>query len=160
MTSGEAATRAAFLDQETHCRNLGSPFTVRLMRLCAERRDRSGAVGRRVLDWPGSAGPRADAVPLRLAGALHALALTGADAGLASAWPPHDADDPAIRDATYAALRVHEAEILQWLDTPPQTTEVRRSNALYPGLMLVAARTGLPPVRSGQPARGPRRQPR
>jgi hypothetical protein len=72
-----AAVRDAFLAQAVHCRDLGSPFTARLVTLAAERLAPGGRVADRVLDWPGDPSHRADAVPLRFAGALHALVLEG-----------------------------------------------------------------------------------
>jgi hypothetical protein len=41
-------------------------------------------------------------------------------------------------------LREAEAELLPWLDLPPQTNEVARSAVLTAGLAVVAAETGLP----------------
>ncbi len=68
---------AAFRQQAVWCRQLGSPLTGLLMDVLAERLDHSTAVGRRVLDWPGRPAAGNDAVPLRLAGGLHALMAPG-----------------------------------------------------------------------------------
>jgi hypothetical protein len=142
MAQGEAAVRAAFRYQAEACRTMGSPFTALVSSLVAERIDRSGAVGCRLLDWPGD--PSADALPLRLAGALHALALTGADAGVVAAWPPNTVDREAIWRAMTGAFVRHEARILATLESPPQTNETARSGLLLPALLVVARETGLP----------------
>jgi len=146
---------------------MGSPFTARLCRLVAARLAPPGAVAERVLGWPGDPRGRADALPLRLAGALHGLvlagadtglvlagadtglALAGADAGLARVYPPETTpDDDTLWRAVAAALETHAPTILARLGNPPQTNEPGRSAALAPGCMVVGARTGLPVVLS------------
>ena len=59
---------------------------------------------RKVATWPGDC--RADALALRLTGALHALVLTGRAPALAAVYPPHDgmATDAALLTAALAAL--------------------------------------------------------
>ncbi len=137
----EAGIRAAFRQQAAWCRELGSPFTARVLDLAADRLDRSSAVGHRVLDWTGLPGSRFDAVPLRLAGGLHALARRGAS--LSASYPPHVApEDGVLWRAIRSAL--DEPDLLPWLDSAPQTNEVARSAILMAGLMTVAHRTGLP----------------
>ena len=56
---------------------MGSPFTARLCRLLADRLAPGDPVSDRVLAWPGDPSHRADALPLRLAGALHGLVRRG-----------------------------------------------------------------------------------
>ena len=86
----EDAIRAAFRQQGVNCRNIGSPFTARLCDLAAARLDRTNDVGIAILSYRGDAGALRDAVPLRLAGALHGLVLSGEDADLAACYPPFD----------------------------------------------------------------------
>lgn len=136
--------REAFRGQAEFCAGMGAPFTTQLCRLVADRLQPGGAVADRLLDWPGNPDSRADAVPLRLAGALHGLVLDGSDPGLAAAYPPHAAGNDALWAAVSAAFETHAERILQRLESPPQTNEVQRSAALCPGFLLVAARTGLP----------------
>ncbi len=138
------SVRVAFVDQAEHCARLGSPFMARLMHLLAVRLDRTTAAGRHVLDWPGQASAHVDAVPLRLAGALHALVLTGQDADLAAAYPPNEVDDGPLWQAVTGAQGRHGDFIIDWMGSPPQTNEVRRMNALFPGFLVVASRFGLP----------------
>lgn len=137
----------AFADQADWCERLGSPFTAGLMRILPRVLDRSTATGRRVLGWEGRADAAGDAVPLRIAGALHALARSGTAPALAALYPPAAglATD-ALAEAVRAALTEHDAILVPWLDRAPQTNEVARSGVLYPGLMEIARRTGLPLV--------------
>ncbi len=129
--------RAAFDAQGRACAALGSAFMGRLMPLIGERL-RSGTVAERVLGWVGDPGPSADSVPLRLAGALHALKLD--DLALHAVYPPHEAPDDALWAALEDAFRVHEARILDWLERAPQTNEVRRAGPLVGALSAVAKR--------------------
>jgi hypothetical protein len=115
----------------------------RLLTGLAEALSPGMAVADRVLGWQGDPGPAGDAVALRLAGGLHALILTGEDAGLAAAYAT---DDPL--PAVMNALQRHEAHLLCWLDQPPQTNEVRRSAPLIAAAHVIAARFGPPLVLS------------
>ena len=140
------SVREAFEVQAEACERLGSPFTARLLRIAAGLLDRGTPLGRRILDWPGETGPSGDSVPLRLAGGLHALALSSAP--LAAAYPPNEPDDDALRAALAGALADHADHLDAWLDGPPQTNEVRRSAALIPAAHLLTERHGLPIVLS------------
>ncbi|PKP98635.1 MAG: DUF2332 domain-containing protein, partial [Alphaproteobacteria bacterium HGW-Alphaproteobacteria-13] len=94
----------------------------------------------RIARWPGA--PLADALPLRAAGGLHALHLSGAAPGLAPIYA--DAED--INDAAIVAgvAAGHDAALLPWLDGPPQTNEAGRSSNFVAAMLWLADR-GLPP---------------
>jgi len=140
---------AAFARQSRACNMLGSPFMARLLpllwRIIAAG---DGPVAARILTWKGDPSASGDAVPLRLAGALHALVLTRADAGLVAAYPPHVVGEDVLETVVATALQSHAARVLNWLDQPPQTNEVRRSAALLAGAAWVQAKAGLPLVLS------------
>lgn len=140
----EARVRQAFAQQAAVCAASGAPFTGRVCGLIGERLDRTTALGRRILDWPGPPAHDGDALPLRLAGGLHALARTGSD--LASAYPPNTppSDDDVLWRVIDSALISREDFLAPWLDGPPQTNEVGRSAALMTGLLVLADRFGLP----------------
>ena len=142
------SVREAFHDQAVACAAMGSPFTARLCRLLAERLDPGTPVADRVLGWPGDPRGQADALPLRLAGALHGLVLDGREPALAAVYPPATADDAALWSAVAAALDREAAYVLDRLDGPPQTNEPQRSAALCPGMLMLGALTGLPLVTS------------
>lgn len=138
------AIRDAFRDQARACAALGSPLMERLMTGLADALRPGDPVSDRVLGWQGDASSRADSVPLRLAGGLHALILTGRDPALAAAYASET--DPT--EAALAAVRRHPAFLLDWLASPPQTNEVRRSAPLIAAAHWLTARFGLPLVLS------------
>jgi hypothetical protein len=140
--SGPGIVAAAFDNQVSYCTASGADRTARI---CAALRDlitadEGGEVLARVRAWPGA--PLADALPLRLAGGLHSLHLKGAEPALAAIYEGRDGVDD--RGIVAAALLAHEAELLPWLDGPPQTNEAGRS-ANFIGAMLWLADKGLPP---------------
>lgn len=139
----EAEVRAAFVQQAEVCRGLDSPFTARVCQLVADRLDGSTDAGRAVLGWPGDPRANADALPLRLCGAFHAIARSGGPTALA--WPPNASpDDDGVWRAIRSALEGEGEFILDWLKSPPQTNEVGRSGPLMAGLLVLADRFGLP----------------
>lgn len=133
---------AHFFAQAKACDALGSPFTARLCRILAHRLDESTRTGKAVLGWRGDIG--ADAVALRLCGALHGLVLTGVDAGLAAAYPPNEAGDDEIATALAKTIRRFDDRLVAGLASAPQTNEVARSAMLLPGLLTIARESGLP----------------
>lgn len=136
--------RAAFQEQSLSCAALGSPFMTQLMGLLARHWPKDTAVARRFASWPGNIGPFGAALPLRLAGGLHALTLMGQDATLQAAYPPQVVDDAALVEAVLGALRRHDAFLSDWIGSPPQTNEVRRSAGLIAAAHWLDARFGLP----------------
>jgi hypothetical protein len=139
----EERLRAALSEQAAHCAALGSPFMARLMRLLATRLGRGSALCDRLFDWPGDPGPRGASVPLRLAGALHALKLSG-HAGLGAVYPPAAVTDAALWSAVARALETEAEAIGRFIDNPPQTNEVRRSAVLIALAHWLAAAHALP----------------
>ncbi len=69
---------------------------ARLMALAAERPAPGTAVAERVLGWEGDVSSRGQSVPLRLAGALHAVKRAG-HAGLGAVYPPAEVSGAALR---------------------------------------------------------------
>ncbi len=126
-----------FRTQAHQCGTMGSPFMERLLNLVADQLRPGDPVMNKVLNWAGDPSPNADSVPLRLAGGLHALVLDGADDALARCYPPNECSDPDLWDAIERALIAHQDFLLSWLDSPPQTNEVRRSAALIPAALTV-----------------------
>ena len=143
------AVRNSFRIQADACQALGSPFTARILRLLADGLTPGTTVADRVLAWPGDPAGRADALALRLAGGLHALALQGEPQVLRSFYtnPARYTDVEALAvllDTTDHA----PAPLLGWLASAPQTNEVRRSAPLIAAGHWLAARFGLPMVLS------------
>jgi hypothetical protein len=134
----------SFEDQARSCDMLGSPFTARLLRVLITRLRHGGAVADKVLGWQGDPSAFADALALRLVGGLHALVLAGQDAALAGVYADAAADDTRLGVAAGNALTGHAGFLLDWLNSPPQTNEVRRSVALIAAGHWLTAQYGLP----------------
>ena len=138
----EETVRAALRWQAGFATQSDSPLTARVCAGLAEVLDRSSETGRRVLDWPGEA--VADALPLRLAGGLHALARSKRAPELAEVYAGRVIAPEAVAEVLRAAIAAYDAELAGWLAGPPQTNEVGRSAVLMAGLLALAARFGHP----------------
>ena len=129
---------AHFREQARFCAEYGSRFTAQLLERCAADIEAGGPVANLVAGWPRN--PRADALSLRLAGALHAAVLTGRDAKLAAAYP---ADNVNWRmDETWPLARAFLVREHDWVSdfmrSAPQTNETRRAIALLAGFLAFA----------------------
>ncbi len=129
---------AHFREQAASCAAYGSPFTGQLIHRCAQDLESGGPVAVLIGDWPTN--PRADALALRLAGALHAAALEGRDPSLTRLYPTAHADWR--MDDIWPVARTFLARerdwVAQFIQLPPQTNEVRRSIALLAGFLAFA----------------------
>lgn len=136
-----ASVNEAHANQVAYCRSNGSPVTARIVAAVATLLGdpEPGAFIARIRDWPGAA--LADALPLRSAGGLHALHLSGLAPELAPIYANEPADDRAI---VGAVARDYEAFLLPWLDGPPQTNEAGRSSGFVAAMLWLAAQD-LPP---------------
>lgn len=133
---------ALFERQAAACDALGSPFMGQFLQILGQNITPGSDVLDRLVTWDGDASAHGDAIALRLAGALHALVLTGAAPELTAIYPPnplptnHSQVWAIVRDA----INTHHDHILQWFDTAPQTNEVRRSTAMICAAHVLAAR--------------------
>ncbi len=130
---------AHFREQAGYCRELGSRFTAELCDAMAADIEAGGPVATLVKGWPSN--PRRDAVSLRLAGYLHHSVLTGTARDLGALYPGQAA--VWTMTTVWPAARSWLAETLDaalsFMQSPPQTNEVRRAIALLPGLLQLAA---------------------
>jgi hypothetical protein len=142
--------REIFLTQARYCEELGSPFMTRLCRLFAAHIKADDATASRLISLPKTPSFWTLALALRVAGALHALVLTNRCKKLAAVYPPrHDqASDEELWEAISHAMQAHADFFIPFLDSAPQTNEVRRSAVLLPGFLTIHERTGLPFVLS------------
>ncbi|AYJ86489.1 DUF2332 family protein [Sphingomonas paeninsulae] len=129
--------RQAMEYQAQFCENSGAPITARVCRALAEAIDSKSATGARALGWTGNY--IADAVPLRLVAPFHFLFRKGSCVALDPLFRGEDCDDVA---AIHRAIAEHDAEILPWLDGPPQTNEAARSATFMAALLVLADRFG------------------
>lgn len=133
----------AFVRQAKACAGLGSPFMHRLCTLLADRLRPGTALTDRLFAWPGDLGPAAESVPLRVCGALHALRLADR-AGLAALYPPNTPDDAALWAGIAHAFETEADFINTFIDSAPQTNEVRRSISLICAAHWLTTRHDLP----------------
>lgn len=134
-----AAVPAHFRQQIAACRNLGSPFTAKVLETVLAMLEQPAAAPwtAALLGWRGD--PQADALALRLAGALHRIVRDG-DSELAAAYAAGRIDAARID----AALGRHGDVLARYLQSPPQTNEPQRSAMLLGGFLVIAAETGRP----------------
>jgi hypothetical protein len=139
-TAGPGAVATAFANQVAYCEHAGAHITARIVGGIAAvlASDARSALLDQLRGWTGA--PLADALPLRVAGGLHALHLSAAAPALAPIYRGETADDARIIGDVMAA---HEAALLPWLDGPPQTNEAGRS-ANFIAAMLWLADRGCP----------------
>lgn len=139
--SGPGIVTAAFDNQVAYCTAANAPVTARIVAAVRDllERGEGGPLLEAVRAWQGA--PLADALPLRVAGGIHSLHLKGSAPVLAAIYENRGEVDDAA--AVAAAIHAHEADLLPWLDGPPQTNEAGRS-ANFIAAMLWLAGKGLP----------------
>lgn len=148
MTDDRSGLTRGFAFQIRVCEAMGSQFSATVLRAVLADIAAAGPFARLVEPW-GAWGEReviAAAAPLRLLGGLHLLVLEGLIPALAAQYPPATAapDPDALRAELAEAARVHAAFLAEFVRSPPQTNEVRRSLCLVGGFLTVARETDLP----------------
>lgn len=113
-----------------------------LCEVLAEKLEPGSLFSDRILNWTGNA--VADALALRAAGGLHALARSGKCMQLASVYPPETSSPELLWKAIKVAISEHDAFLAGYLDSAPQTNEVARSNTILGGCLHISKMTGLP----------------
>lgn len=145
MTSSSRHIPGAFQRQIDYCAHHGAPFTAAVLEAAlADWHDPAGTLRALLPGWPGHAW--ADALPLRVAGALHAMALDGSEPVLTALYPPQGAafdpiDGPS---AVRTALARRRDRVADYLRVAPQTNEIGRSAVLLGGFAVLAQSLGLP----------------
>jgi hypothetical protein len=122
--------------QAKHSENAGAPGTAQVIRALLALEDSQAATARRIFNWQGLS--LRDAMPLRIAGGIHNLLLTGEEPRLediyAGRMPAQDQVDALIREI----VETHDFQLMPWLDGPPQTNEAGRSASFAAGLLWLA----------------------
>lgn len=143
--ASEQRIRQSFRKQAMFCERLRSPLTALICSLASERLNRTTQVGDAILSWRGAPEPEHDALALRFAAGLHAVAQTGQIKELSECYttqrPPREEQ---LWEAVEVALSAASDELLKWLKTPPQTNEVGRSAILTSGILVALAVFPLP----------------
>ena len=126
--------------QARHCAHHGAPVTASVVCAMLPLMHGTTAVGARIAEWPGL--PLEDAMPLRFAGGLHHLYLTGADLRLARLYSGGVTRQSEVDALVGTVVADHGAALLPWFDRPPQTNEAGRSASFMAGLLTMAQRFG------------------
>lgn len=126
--------------QATHCDEAGATNTARVVRALLAVLRTDTAVGRRMANWQGLS--LQDAMPLRVNGGLHNLLLTGADSRLGPVYAGLMTDQRTIDAIVVDLVQTFDAQLLPWLDGPPQTNEAGRSWGFMSALMWLSGRVG------------------
>ncbi len=129
-----------FEEQAGWCDLLGSPFTASLLRAMKADLETDGVMADLVGNWPSN--PRADALGLRLTGALHHAVLTGKSEALSEVYPAEGRDwDMEIAWPVADDFLIENKDwVMNFIQMPPQTNETRRSFMLLIGLKAIARR--------------------
>ncbi len=126
--------------QAEHCRRNDAPITARIVQAQIALMESDTQCGARIRDWPGL--PLEDAMPLRLTGGFHHLSLTGADSRLEPVYSGEVADQAEVDAIVLAVTADHDARLLDWFDSPPQTNEAGRSASFMAGLLWLSGQLG------------------
>lgn len=133
------ALRAHFEEQAAISHAFGSPFTGLLLERMQQDLLAGGPVADLVAGWKRN--PRTDALAVRLAGALHAASLATLDRALTAEYPEQRPDwsMDLVWPIARAFLERERPWVAEFIRSPPQTNEVRRSIGLLPGFLTFAA---------------------
>lgn len=126
--------------QARHAEEAGAPCTGRVVRAQLKVMESDAAVGRRMANWQGKVVE--DALPLRLAGGLHNLVLTGEDRRLEPVYAGLVTDQGQVDAIVCDLVETYDTRLLPWLDGPPQTNEAGRSWAFMAALKWLSPKLG------------------
>ncbi len=143
MTVSVGDILKAFGKQAHYCRQRGADFTASIIDGAALDLELGGPFTA-LLDGfsedPGKAG-----LALRIAGAVHYLAIKGRAGPLQQCYAAPQALEAAeIRGALAALVNSHEPVFRAYIARPPQTNEINRLAVLVPAFSEIAKVTGLP----------------
>ena len=140
MTMETRSPHDAIVWQAEHCLRNDAPVTGRVVGAMLCLLDGPTRCGQRMANWPGLTAE--DAMPLRLAGGLHHLHLTGDEPRLGDIYNGSVFDQPEVDGIIAAVVQDHDERLLPWLDGPPQTNEAGRSSSIVAALAWLAGKTG------------------
>ena len=131
-----ADVRAAIAWQADHAERADAPITGRIVRAELAILDTGIELARRMTNWPGLS--LEDAMPLRIAGGLHWLHLSGAEPRLAPVYSGEVTDQEMVNAIVTSVAAAWDAKLVPWLDHPPQTNEAGRSSGIMAGLLWLS----------------------
>jgi hypothetical protein len=137
---GITDVREAIVWQANHADKADAPITGRVVRAELAILGMPGELARRMREWPGLS--LEDAMPLRVAGGLHWLHLSGADLRLAPIYAGSVTDQATVDEVIAKVASDWDARLVPWLDHPPQTNEAGRSSSVMAALLWLSQRVG------------------
>jgi hypothetical protein len=130
--------------QADHCAHNGAPGTAAICRAMIALARGDTECGKAIANWP--RGIIDDAVPLRLAGGIHDLYRRGLEPALRAVYHGETGDgetgDQVLIDKMLADIVArHDADLVRWFGSAPQTNEAGRSAGFVAALHWLSART-------------------
>ncbi len=122
--------------QAKHAENAGAPGTAQVIRALLALEGSEAATARRIFAWQGLS--LRDAMPLRIAGGLHNLLLTGEEPRLEDVYAGRMPDQGQVDTLVREIVETQDFQLMPWLDGPPQTNEAGRSASFAAGLLWLA----------------------
>ncbi|APG63151.1 hypothetical protein LPB140_10520 [Sphingorhabdus lutea] len=128
--------------QAKHAHENGAPITAKICNSVIALAQYRGKCAERTANWPGNI--LDNAMPLRLAGALHHLHLTSATNKMADIYNGKLSLQQDVDQRILSVVDEFDDEILPWFDGPPQTNEAARSASLIAALIWIGRHINLP----------------
>lgn len=129
----------AFEHQAKSCAALDSPLTAAILRGFADHFPAQTKSGQMLLAWPGDVSGKGDSLPLRVAGGFHYLHRAEIAPELA---PIYTSGAGAMGETLAQVFTTHDDWFHDWLQSPPQTNEIRRSAGLIAASNWLTHRLG------------------
>lgn len=126
-------------DQADHVMQNGAPGTAAICRALIALAEGDSLCGQRIANWNRETVLR-DALPLRIAGGLHTLFRQGAAPELDQIYRGEMHDMAHVNAVIARVVARHDAALLKWFDSPPQTNEAGRSSSFVAALHWLASR--------------------
>lgn len=135
-----ADVRQAIAWQAEHSTRADAPCTGRVIRAELAILETDTGLARRMENWAGLT--LRDAMPLRVAGGLHYLMLSGEDRRLEPVYAGLMTEQGTIDEIVADMAVKYDARLMPWLDSPPQTNEAGRSASIMAALLWLSEKLG------------------
>jgi hypothetical protein len=143
VAAPELSFHDALLQQSASCAHLGSPLYAEIFQALATDLTNNGVTAQIAEHL--TIRPQRDAAPLRIAGAIHRLALTGKAPSIARHFPSTGGHlGPTLVADYLEALATFRDDIDDGLSRSVQTNEVGRTTMLVTGMSFFAREVGIP----------------
>jgi len=145
VAAPELSFHDALLQQSASCAHLGSPLYAEIFQAMATDFTNNGVTAHIAEHL--TIRPQRDATPLRIAGAIHRLALTGKAPSIVRHFPSTGGHPgPTLVADFLDALATFRDDIDEGLSRTVQTNEVGRTTMLVTGMSFFAREVGIPAI--------------